>query len=131
MNCELKKIKLKVKERKFPHTMSSKDNPITSPVEHILLRAGFVNADHVKRSIDIECNGGHKDIKALKENVVANAEADCKNGVITKSNQVTKGDDHILTNRQFNNTGTQKLPVGPDDRSPDTTHHLHLNHKMW
>ena len=111
--------------------MSSKDNPITSPVEHILLRAGFVNADHVKRSIDIECNGGHKDIKALKENVVANAEADCKNGVITKSNQVTKGDDHILTNRQFNNTGTQKLPVGPDDRSPDTTHHLHLNHKMW
>jgi len=131
MNCELKKIKLKVKERKFPHTMSSKDNQITSPVEHILLRAGFINAEHVKRSIDIECNGSYKDIKALKENVVANAEADCKNGVITKSNQVTKGDDHILTNCHFHNTGTQKLPVGPDDRSPDTTHHLHLNHNMW
>jgi hypothetical protein len=103
-------MKLKIKKltiTNYTHTMSN-----STQVTNILLRAGFVDANHVKRSIAIEQGNEHKNIAAIKANAVANLEADCKNGVIRKAGKTKDDDDFLLAIGPFKNHGIRKLAVG-------------------
>jgi len=122
-------MKLKIKKltiTNHTHTMSN-----STQVTNILLRAGFVDADHVKRSIAIEQNGEHTNIDKIKANAVANLEADCKNGVIQKSAPAAH-DDFLLATRHFKNHGIRKMPVGSgyETYSEDGTQ-LSVEASLW
>ena len=104
----------------------------STQVTNILLRAGFVDAEHVQRSIAIHQGGQHTDISKIKANAVANLEADCKNGTIRKVTS-SRADDYLLALNHFPNNGSRKVAVGSDydSHSEDGTTSLSSTMPLW
>jgi hypothetical protein len=101
----------------------------------ILLNAGFASAEHVKHAIAVA--GGTKDIEVIKASAMANLEADCINGTITRSTEKGESDQHLLDQVYGGNDGTRRIPVDSgydaysDEGSSDGTSNLKLYHNMW
>lgn len=101
----------------------------------ILLNAGFASAEHVRQAIEVA--GGTKDIETIKASAMANLEADCINGTITRSTEKGESDQHLLDQVYGGNDGTRRIPVDSgydayaDDGTTDGSSNLKLYHNMW
>lgn len=116
-------------------TNTKKSHTMTTTLHNqVLLNAGFTSAEHVKQAIEIA--GGSKDIETIKASAIANIEADCIRGVITRATGKAESDANLL-DQVYNNSGTRRIAVDSgydayaEGSTSDGSSSLELYHNLW